>query len=577
MVKGTTDLELERAGISSHARRVFIQRWCELLHFTTHDSYAVRLLNSHGALQELLEVVDSMLARDLQAQDLPEVWAEARGNVAEDIILKAQAPNLRRALLELLTSAPKSPDAAVLRRIRMELHPLVTRVSASYLQWILEMLQNAFDNDDAVSAENLAGKLASELMMRRHPDSLYGLGDLLRGPTTSFAQRWATFERVVQKPPEDMTVFLPLPQGIDQLQECADDPGISVLSKEELLARGAFRSDDATASLPQRFAVLVVRTEDTRSAAVEARDRLGEAFDSITLFSRVTTPTLKDWAIVEYDGSRGRKARQVRINRAERWPDASFDRQLVVEAVSRVAPADQSRFRSAIQYYKLGASSNSPGTRFMCDWVALESLVRQSGSIIGDIKRYVPPILCSHYVRNLLGNFLDDCERCEVHLDEVFGVDLSGVSRESAVSALLSGLRAPQSRNAILDACSGHSLLHMRAEQLAGSLGSGQSVASLLDAHEKHLTYHLSRLYRLRNSIVHTGETHRHVIPCTRHLEDYVRRVLYEISAGIARDSMTSISEVLSTQYHNYRMTVRRLKEGDNQPVTVLKGALFAD
>lgn len=461
MVKGTTDLELERAGISSQARRVFVQRWCELLHFMTHDSYSVRLLNSHGALQELLEVVDSMLARDLQALDLPEVWAEARENVAEDLVLKAQAPDLRRALLELLTSVPKSPDAAVLRRIRMELHPLATRVSGSYLQWMLEMLRNAFDNDDAVATENLAGKLASELMMRRHPDSLYGLGDLLRGPTSPFAQRWATFERVVQKSPEDMTVFLPLPQGTNRLQECADDLGISVLSKEELLARGAFRSDDAT-SLPQRFAVLVVRAEDNRSAAAEARNRLGEAFDSITLFSRVITPTLKDWGIVEYDGSRGRKARQVRINRAERWPDASFDRQLVVEAVNRVVPVDKSRFRSAIQYYKLGASSNSPGTRFMCDWVALESLVRQSGSIIGDIKRYVPPLLCGHYVRNLLGDFLDGCERCEVHLGEVFGVDLSGVSRESTISALLSGLRVPQSRTAILDACSGHSLLHMR-------------------------------------------------------------------------------------------------------------------
>lgn len=73
------------------------------------------------------------------------------------------------------------------------------------------------------------------------------------------------------------------------------------------------------------------------------------------------------------------------------------------------------------------------------------------------------------------------------------------------------------------------------------------------------------------------GETHRYVMPCTRHLEDYVRNVLYEISGGISRDGMASISEVLSTQYHNYRMTVRRLKEGDNRLRTVLKGALFAD
>lgn len=72
MVPRTNNEYLGKAGLQNRAQRVFIQRWLELLHPLTIGTYAVKLLNTRGALNELIDVGKLVADKRLQFSHLPE-------------------------------------------------------------------------------------------------------------------------------------------------------------------------------------------------------------------------------------------------------------------------------------------------------------------------------------------------------------------------------------------------------------------------------------------------------------------------------------------------------------------------
>lgn len=70
--------------------------------------------------------------------------------------------------------------------------------------------------------------------------------------------------------------------------------------------------------------------------------------------------------------------------------------------------------------------------------------------------------------------------------------------------------------------------------------------ASSVNKYGKRVRWHLYRLYRVRNAIVHSGETHRHMQVLGEHLHIYVDAVLSDILFKFAcEESLFTISDVL--------------------------------
>lgn len=45
--------------------KVFVQRWMELLHPLTMDTYAAKLLNSHLALKETCDIIEQVMIKQV--------------------------------------------------------------------------------------------------------------------------------------------------------------------------------------------------------------------------------------------------------------------------------------------------------------------------------------------------------------------------------------------------------------------------------------------------------------------------------------------------------------------------------
>lgn len=575
VVPRTANDDLRRSGFESPAQRVFLQRWLELLHYQTIDTYAVKLLNAHSALLELQEVLHDVLRESIHGQHVGDVWEEARVKVQQDIVLLQQQPNLHSAILRALTSCPKATKREHLRRSLEEIQPLAEQLGNVYLNSALHLAEAALQGNNPEMAEATANLLASESAISWHLDSLYKLGErLLRGSGTA-ERRYDDFLRSLKQEPVTMYVFIPAQGDWHSHQAHLSQAGFALVSLDEIRNRGVHGSLDWT-GLPQRYVVHHVRARDIRMAAMEARDKLSQAIDAISLFLQDPLSLPPQIALVEYPAPGGRRLDRVSLNRSE----PRFSRQQQIEPTLNLLystdldTSDHNRIRAMIEYTRLSAIAHSPASRFIHLWVALESLVGQTSAQIVDIRRYVPPLLAQGYAYRLVRNFIEDCLRCGVDIESFVGVPRT--NRRQAVKSLIEVLQDPVRLQALSAMCGQqHDLLALRAKDLHRHFKNGKALANLLLRHQRNISWHLQRMYRLRNAAVHAGETHPFVTACTRHLHDYVGIVLNVVRYSLSSGKQKSIWGVLAMCHHTFFSTVEVLqaKQGYD-PELVIQGVL---
>lgn len=554
---------------------MFLQRWLELLDFRTIDTYAAKLLNAHSALLELQEVLNAILRESIHGQHLVDVWNEARAKVQEDIVLREQQTDLHNAISRALTSCPKTTKREHLRRSLEELQPLVERVGDVYLDSALLLAETAFQQNNLEMAEAVASLLASESAISWHLDSLYKLGEQLLRGTGAAEQRYNDFLRSLKQTPVTMLVFIPAQGDWQGHASHLTQAGFTLVPVDEVKNRGIHTSLEWE-ELPQNYAVHLVSAKDVRMAALEARDKLSQVIDAISFFLPVPLSLPPQTALVEHPAPGGRRLDRVSLSRSE----PRFARQQQIEPTLNLLydvdlPAsDHSRIRATMEHTRLSAISHSPASRFIHLWVALESLVGQTSSQIVDIRRYIPPLLAQMYAFRLMRNFIEDCQRCGVDIEAFLGVPLS--NRKQAVKALIVTLQDPGRFQDLKAICGQqHDLLALRASDLHGHFRNGKALANLLLKHQQNVSWHLQRMYRLRNAAIHAGETHPFVTPCTRHLHDYVGKVLNSVRYSLSSGAQKSIWGVLSMRHHSFWSTVEVLaaKQAYN-PELVIDGVL---
>lgn len=566
MVTNTTNVRLSRRGMDSSSKRVFLQRWLELWHHFTIDSYSTKLMNSHGVLSELISVIADVLTHDVAGAHLEHVYDESRMIFQDDPAIADFAPAVQQQLIHLLSSFPKSSQRVRLLQLNSELGDINSMLDNSYLDWLIQYVEKAFDNDEAKEALRAAELISSEIIQFRDRKSVYDLGLML---LRDFDANWIRFKRVIKQKPQETTVFLPL--TFTSRSDDSDDLeslGISLVKRDEVLERGE-HLEAMKERMPALMAVVNTRAGDYRSAAHDAYDQVSELMDISALEKGRQASRLDDSVIVDYAGLDGaRRATKAEGRRVYRHRDYQQEiahvKTLIQSSNSEIAE----RVRSSMQYISLSTQSHSLPVRYINAWVALESLVRGPGRPFENMEKYVPCIHSAQYVQHLLSNFIDDCTRCEVKLQDILELG-SERDRAIGIKALIRAMNDREGKKKIVDACDGHDLLRMRAETLIGEMRSGPRVARLLNGHHKRIVWHFFRLYRIRNSIVHAGIAPKMILPCITHLYDYVFIVLRELCKVVNKHRLESIHSAMALIYNRYKMLIYEL-ESNGHPSDLL-------
>lgn len=180
MITKYLDEDLENQGVANPALRLFIQRWAELFHWRTIDSYRVKFLNAFRSLQEVLDVCEALLAGSISAAHLVPTAEEAATLLDKDPVLRAR----QRALVgQTIANLHKKREGRFdYLRLKAQVRHCLDRLRGRYLDWLLDDLQSSVNVGDLASVDLIASALASELVWQGYSEHfLYRLaGRLVR-------------------------------------------------------------------------------------------------------------------------------------------------------------------------------------------------------------------------------------------------------------------------------------------------------------------------------------------------------------------------------------------------------------
>ena len=139
-----------------------------------------------------------------------------------------------------------------------------------------------------------------------------------------------------------------------------------------------------------------------------------------------------------------------------------------------------------------------------------------------------------------------DCEKCNVS-PMYQNANISTTKPNLAeVTKLLILLRTPSELANLLIQCSDYSLLELRCKRLAGSLQTNKAVLNLISSHYFNLSWHLQRLYRVRNSLVHSSESKSNLLILSVHLNHYLRSLVAQVVYRFSSGNYTNLGELFA-------------------------------
>lgn len=590
MERKTNNQMLVRKGLTSKGQIYFFQRWLELLNQHTLDSYQYRVLNAHGALHEILEIIDSIRIDNVHVVNLAEAQAECLELLKADSALLNHADALRKQLMQHLGHRIRDDRVETsLLRLKYQVTYALKHIEPQYLFWLVDDLKDAIQSDNIEAVERLTLAMVSELVRAgRWPKALYDLREIFEKPRHAFEQKWTQFIAEVTSREKQYVCVFPADNLADSSIEdilAWRQAGLTLELGKEIrnrLPNVATLQDDTYYICAEADAM------DSHQAFLKAIGDVGHPLDTLTFFQSVPPwPSAAPWAYVAPVGE-GRAVRLDYGHITKEWARVEHsvkvrDAALRVIRNQRLDERSLEKVHGALLYAKLSSVSPFQEVRFMNLWVALESLVRtgQHENIIGHVKAVVPAATSVRYFYRLLRNFAEDCKRCEVSIETTDGfVDPDEEPKSRVAQRVLAVLRDDRLYAKLRSACAAvNELLAYRCDSLKAALKTGKDAATTLSAHHQRVSWHLQRLYRIRNAIAHSAHgSHKNLTTYIKTLREYLSITITEAIYHLEAGNYTSLEESFASIQDNHVATVEALRFTENyDQKLLLQGALFSD
>lgn len=159
---------------------------------------------------------------------------------------------------------------------------------------------------------------------------------------------------------------------------------------------------------------------------------------------------------------------------------------------------------------------------------------------------------------------MEDLKRCKVNWD-VEGKSSKVKQEHRFLELLLNECGAHD----LIEKCRNVNILLLyRCEKLINDLSNNKRASQLLKRHKINVERHLQRLYRIRNEIIHSGDTHYNPNIFIKHLREYVESLATVVLYRMRNNSIENLEEALSMIKDNVQITTEVLsKMGSNSSI----------
>jgi len=584
-MKRPSENVFDNSHITKDAHKFFILRWYEIFDEYTFDSWQVRSSNLITILDEILvscEIVEKIHAHHPNIKSLID---EAKRAVRNDLIIKAHFPFVRHYIDDLETIYTKNTknkedlDAkALTRSVRV-----IQGNLQDYRKYLFEDILSVIKNPPSKYKKELYSltlSLGIELLAVG-----YSLGELrnslnylLSDENVDFADKFEGFlDQYSGKHIECTLLFhLSLPKPMDTVDQLH---GHDISFSKERPPEEGWTDEERifyTKDKQTVIATLKVKAVDMYSAKTECEQRIEALFTALKLYQATKIPAIKHkGTLVKREGKQAKyletdnsRTRYIRDSKSPISNTNSFSK------VLRGLNSDGSaQLLSSLQYHKLALSATTDEAKLVNLWIGLEALLQSGeGSNIKKVISYIPQTNSLDYISQLtkflpismkdiwrskdtscLRGYLSYSNQYMLHQKDILLIFLSDPDGEivKEFCKLLS-----------------EDPLHLfRVERIYSEyFVKPKKLYDVIKKHNQNIEWQLTRIYRVRNRIMHQAGQALQLRQLIQHLHSYYITTVHALIRDIKQNPMWSIADALEHRKKLYEHYLSQLENYGKTP-----------
>jgi len=212
----------------------------------------------------------------------------------------------------------------------------------------------------------------------------------------------------------------------------------------------------------------------------------------------------------------------------------------------------------------LADKSESLENQLVSIWAAFEALLprleMEDGTRILRFCDQIVPCTVSNYSKDTLFQLEKSLKDSfgRRYLDFIGNIEIEG-SNEKKLLEILIGIDTELKRD-LLEIVSESPLAKNRLAYIENILSSNKKYLSFIAGHERRVRWQVHRIYRERNSIVHTGEASPFLRGLVSNSVNYFRKTCENLVTYQEQNSLASIDECITGIRYSYRDRVNRFQ-----------------
>lgn len=224
---------------------------------------------------------------------------------------------------------------------------------------------------------------------------------------------------------------------------------------------------------------------------------------------------------------------------------------IITSLVENAERKDFFKVDKIIRTHNIALNSPDISNGFLNLWSVLEiiGVSYHEESKIKEIMNAVVPILKRNYACRIIEELHDylKANLTEEDYESLLNEVKEEGSEEIKIGCLVMLAEYEDTRKKVYSLLGNYPLIRSRISQLYNDIFSDKNkMLNELDRYEQRLRWHLQRLYRTRNAIIHSGEASPNLKFLGEHLHDYVDEIVFEIVDKItSNSSLCSIDNVI--------------------------------
>lgn len=534
----------------SNIQKLFISKGSELLYKGSLDTYRLKLHNPKTVIEELVSVCKSSF---LTNNDYAQASASELTTLLneENDGLKFIKVN-RKYFLELLKNTKKENYNRIIQACK-----LVLSDNTSYQEFLFDEIEKTLLTFDDTQAENIVHNEQKKLLLQLTylfvelinkgftKQYLYKLFQVIfiykNEHNWLFEERYSDWKSLRDRPKENYTIIFNMIGNdfqISQLQKIDSSyEGVNSKSRkkfEKIVSERVkfFLNDNKMGKLIS----MNISAFDHYKALEISREKLSRDLDlyHLGLNSHIFEIDFQAAVIGTINPE---KSSTIPVNyQIDGYLNKStepFDR--LLQKVTKIKDNnidDESydKIFSAIRYLRTGSESPELETKLLNYWIGLEYIftsVNSEEKTIDRIRKYYPICHSLVYAKRNLFDFHKSIIRHEIS-DKIKDFD---------VNPSIEYLTKHKTYDEIL-ANSTNELLRFRALYFQKWVENPSNIATALKKHSDNLKWNLTRLYRIRNEIVHNAAIKNGIYVNISHMKYYLTFILNSILDFMSNDSI---------------------------------------